>query len=419
MTAKRDVVVIGGGLAGLSCARTLHEQGIACLVLEASDGVGGRVRTDRVEGFLLDRGFQVLLTAYPEVRRWIDLKVLNLCPFYPGALMRNGGRFERLVDPWRRPVDAFKTLFASRIALADRLAVARLRRRACRGSLEDVWTREEATTLEVLRTEGLSEAFIDRFFRPYLGGIFLEPHLDTSSRMLDFVFRMMASGDVSLPSAGMGAIPKQFAAGLPEGWIRSGTRVKGIQDGSVILETGEALSSRSIVVATDWVMARRLVPEIPRRESCGVTCIYFAADEPPLEEPVLVLNGEGGPINNLAVTSNVAPSYSPPGASLISVTVLGMSLPEEEEQLLGGVREQLASWYGPKARGWRHLRIYRIARALPAQKAPTLAIPERPVRMRPGLYVCGDHRDNASINGAMVSGRRAAGAVLEDLKTRA
>jgi hypothetical protein len=133
----------------------------------------------------------------------------------------------------------------------------------------------------------------------------------------------------------------------------------------------------------------------------------------------LVLNGEGGPINNLAVISNVAPSYAPSGASLVSVTILGVSPPEEEARLLIDVRDQLGNWYGPKARGWHHLRTYRIPQALPAQPAPTLSIPERPVRMRPGLYVCGDHRDNASLNGAMVSGKRAAGAVLEDRTARA
>ena len=132
MAANRDVIIIGAGLAGLSCARALHQRGISCLLLEASDDVGGRVRTDKLEGFLLDRGFQVLLTAYPEVRRWLDLESLNLRPFYPGALMRTAGRFERLVDPWRRPLDAIKQLFTSRIRMSDGLAVARLRRRACR-----------------------------------------------------------------------------------------------------------------------------------------------------------------------------------------------------------------------------------------------------------------------------------------------
>ncbi len=416
-TVNRDVIVIGAGLAGLCCARALRARGISCLLLEASDGVGGRVRTDEIEGFRLDRGFQVLLTAYPEVRRTMDLNALDLRPFFPGALMRSEGRFERLVDPWRRPLDAFKTLFTSKVSLADRLSVARLHRRAFRGPLEDIWQREETTTLDVLRNEGASEAFIDRFFRPYLGGIFLDPHLSTSSRMLDFVFRMMATGDVSLPALGMGAIPQQLAAGLPEGWIRTDSSVVGVDTGSVTLESGEVLSSRSIVVATDWVTARGLVPELSNRGSCGVTCIYFASEKPPLEEPVLVLNGEGGPINNLAVISNVAPSYAPSGASLVSVTVLGVSPPAEEDRLLIGVREQLASWYGPKVHDWRHLRTYSLPQALPAQPAPVLSIPERPVRMRPGLYICGDHRDNASLNGAMVSGKRAAEAILEDLSS--
>jgi hypothetical protein len=217
----------------------------------------------------------------------------------------------------------------------------------------------------------------------------------------------------------MGAISQQMAAGLPEGWIRTASPVYGIENGTVILESGEVLSSRSIVVATDWVTGRRLVPELSHRESCGVTCTYFASEKPPFEDPVLVLNGEGGPINNLAVMTNVAPSYAPSGAALISVTVLGVSEPGEEDQRLVDVQEQLARWYGPGVRGWRHLRTYRLPRALPEQPAPALSNPERPVRMRAGLYVCGDHRDNASLNGAMVSGKRAARAVLADFSSPA
>jgi phytoene dehydrogenase-like protein len=410
--AETDVVIVGAGLAGLACARELHQKGVGLLLLEASDGIGGRVRTDEVDGFLLDRGFQVLLTAYPEARRVLEYGALSLRSFYPGALVRSAGGFKRVVDPWRRPFDALRSLAKAPFGWKDRLAVAKLRRHVCRAALNELWQREERSTMEMLEDRGFSSHIIGDFFQPYFGGIFLESHLETSSLMFEFVFRMMAMGDASLPARGMGAIPEQMAAGLPEHVIRLNSEVESIDDGFVSLQSGERIRTSSIVVATQGPAANKLLPELPVVESRAVSCIYFAAEEPPLSESILVLNGEGGPVNNLAVLSNVAPSYAPPGFSLISATVLGDHRAGDESALIDAVREQLQSWYGAVVRTWRHLRTHHIPHALPGQSPPTLSVPERPVSVRPGVFVCGDHRDNTSIQGALASGRRAAEAVL-------
>jgi phytoene dehydrogenase-like protein len=410
-----EVLIVGAGLAGLCCARRLQESGISFHILEASAAIGGRVRTDRVEGFLLDHGFQVLLTAYPEAQRVLDYAALELYPFYPGALVRHQGAFHRVVDPWRRPKKAIGAVCSPVGTLKDKLGIARLRRRVQAGSLDDLFRRPETSTLQALQDAGFSASIIDRFFRPFFGGIFLERNLRTSSRMFEFVFRMLALGDIALPAGGMGAIPEQLAASLPDGTIRTKVQVTAIHDNSVTLASGERLSANAVVVATEGPEAARLLYGLPAPGSRSVTCLYFAADTPPLSEPILLLNSEEtGPVNNLCVPSVVAPSYAPPGAALISATVLGNPY-HDDATLESAVRAQMCEWFGSPVTDWRHLRTYRILHAQPEQSPPTLTVPERPVQLQPGLFVCGDHRDTASIQGAMVSGRRAAEAVLAEL----
>lgn len=410
-----DAIIVGAGLAGLSCGRRLVEIGRSFTIIDASDAVGGRVRTDVMDGFRLDRGFQVLATAFPEASRALNYRALDLRPFPHGVLIRHAGRFHRLVDPryhWR---DGVKTFFGPIGTIADKWRLLQLHARLARDR-KNPFDRPEGLTLDYLRWAGrFSEEMIDRFFRPLGGWLFLDRDLVTSSRSFRFMFRMIGAGDIAVPARGMAAIPQQMADGLPAGSVRLKTTVDRVEPGRVILQTGEELTARAVVVATDGPDAARLLvfkqPPLMR----SVCCLYFSADESPLNEPILVLDSEGrGPVNHFAVMSDVAPEYAPAGAALISASVLG-DPPQDDGQLESDVRNHLAEWFGPSVHGWRHLRMYRLRHAVPDQTAPALDVPERPVRIRPGLYVCGDHRDNATIDGAMHSGWRAAQAAAEDI----
>jgi len=414
MTTSPDVVIIGAGLAGLACGRHLTDAGISFQILETSDGVGGRVRTDQFEGFLLDRGFQVLLTAYPEAQRTLDYQALDLKKFTPGALSWFAGRLNKLIDPWRTPGgwgEAFSSDFGS---FFDKLRILRLRSHLRNSSIEKIFQRPETSTKVALRSAGFSDEFIHRFFRPFFGGILLDGELKSSSRMFEFIFKMLAEGDIAIPARGMGTIPAQLASHLPADTIRLNAHAESLHENELTLTGGESLRARAIVVAADGPSAAHLVGEA-EPASRSASCFYYSTEVPPIPHPMLVLNGDGaGPVNNFAVISQIAPSYAPAGKSLVSVSVLGTQQ-LTDQQLSGFVIAQMKNWFGPIAGSWLYLKSYRIPHAQPQQYPGALEPPQRPVRVRPGIYVCGDHRDNASINGAMLSGRRAAEAVLADL----
>lgn len=409
----KPVVIVGAGLSGLTCARTLHSQGIPIRVLERDRAVGGRVQTDEVEGFRLDRGFQILLTGYPELAKHLDLNALDLRRFEPGAVLWTGQRFETIGDPLRAPASLLSTLLARSATLRDKVEVLRLRRDLLRGGDYDSFSTDDCTTLEYLHSRGFSERFIEQFFRPFLGGIFLEPNLETTARFFRFVFRMFSSGDATVPARGMAEIPAQLASALPSGAVSLGTRVAQVRPDGVRLEDGPWLEASAVVVATEATAAAQLVRGLAVPPWRAVSCFYFAADRAPSTRKALHLDAvSGGPINNLHVASAISPDVAPPGKHLVSVTCLGEA--EHPERLREELLLQAETWFGEQVRTWTALRHYVIGQALPAQPVGALEPPRRPVRHRSGVYLCGDHLDQASIDGAMASGRRAAEAIAAD-----
>ena len=411
--SKTDVLIVGAGLAGLCCARKLQKEGLSYQIVEASDAVGGRIRTDREDGFLLDRGFQVLQTAYPEALAELDYEALELHPFVCGALVRHNGHFHRLTDPWRKNGAFFPNLMSPALRLGDKYRMWKLRRDALQRSIEDIFARPETSSRVALTQRGFSRRAIERFFKPFLGGITLDSSLGVSSRMLEFAFKMFSEGDAALPAKGMQAIPEQLASTLDEGSIQFHQKVTSLLTGRLTTADGAVLEADSIVVATEGPEASRLLGFSKMVPSRSVCCLYFVAKEPPVTEPILVLSGSSrGPINNLVVSNLVAPTYAPAGDFLVSVTVLGMPS-RDDQSVVTQVRSQLKRWYGLVAEEWPLLRIYRIEHALPVVASME---PYRTMRISPGIYVCGDHRATPSIQGAMESGRLTAEALIRDLR---
>jgi phytoene dehydrogenase-like protein len=407
-SGDHPVVVVGAGLAGLACATTLHAAGIPVRVLEASDGVGGRVRTDDVDGFLLDRGFQVLLTAYPELHRQFDVAALDLRAFEPGALVWRDGRGTVVSDPLREPRRAWSTATAPIGSLGDKLRIAKLRHDLRRVHPAALLRGPDVPTQQALRERGFSPAIIERFFTPLVGGIQLDPSLGASRRMFDVIFRMLADGDAAVPSRGMGAIPAQLAARLPAGTVELSVRVSAVGDRWVESSRGRE-PARAVVVACEGPAASHLLG-LPLVDSKSVGCVWFATQEPPTRERLIVLDGTGrGPVLNVAVMSNVAPTYAPAGRHLVAAAMPG-HLEDDLDQL---ARRQLRSWWGPVVDTWDTLRVDRIVHGQPAQAPPFRT--SDPVHLDGDRFVCGDHRDTASIQGALYSGRRCANAVLAHL----
>ena len=412
-----DVIVVGAGLSGLSCAMHLQRAGRQVVVLEASNGVGGRVRSDVVQGFTLDRGFQVLLTAYPEAKAVLDYQTLQLRNFKPGAFVQLGTKRAYISDPLREPAAVLKTLAADVGSMVDKGRVGFLQLEAARRTIDQCFQGPDVSTADYLRGRGFSSTMIERFFRPFFGGVFLDADLATSSRMFEFVFTMLAEGANAIPATGMGAISNQLAETLSTGTIRLGQRVAAVAPGRVTLLDQGTLEAAAVVVATDGPHAAKLLPNSGWQEpgSQPVSCLYFSADTPPFTERAIMLNGLGpqdGPINNLCVPSNISADLAPAGKHLVSVSVLGSHDSSTEGDLQAKVREQMNRWFGDAVANWKHLRTYNIAHALPTQTPGVLSQPERPVALGEGLYVCGDHRDTASIQGALRSGRRTAEAIL-------
>ena len=409
-TSRPDepVIVVGAGLAGLSCAVALHDAGIPVQVYEASDGIGGRVRTDHVDGFTLDRGFQVALTAYPEMHRQLDMAALDLQAFDPGALVWRNGKGSVVGDPFRRPTTALSTVASPIGSPFDKARIALLRHRLRSVHPARLLRGDDMSTRAALADVGFSETIIERFFRPLIGGIQLDPDLTESRRMFDVIFRMLADGDSAVPAAGMQAIPEQLANHLPVGTVHLGAPVTATTPTSITVD-GATIAAAAVVVATEGPVAASLLGLAPV-ESKSVGAVYFAAPEAPIATKLVVLDGTGrGPVLNVAVMSNVAPTYAPAGSHLVVAALAG----HDGDTIEADARSQLRGWWGSQVDAWNHLATYRIAHGQPRQRPPFR--PKQQVRLDDGQFVCGDHRDTASIQGAMYSGRRCALAIVAEI----
>ncbi|MFC5724100.1 NAD(P)/FAD-dependent oxidoreductase [Streptomyces gamaensis] len=421
---EADVVIVGAGLAGLSAAHRLTAAGVRVAVLETAPRPGGRMATDRIDGFRLDRTAQLLNTAFPELLRTPGLDTLALRPFTPGVLVHAEGRTQRTGEP-RGGKRAFTTAralaTAARAPRTGGLDQARLTGALTRLAAlpaHRVLSRPDRPTAATLMGRGLPARTVEGFLRPLLQSLLCDPELTTSSRCADLVLRGYARGRLCLPAGGADTVPALLAGALPPGTVRTGVRVHAACTTSVsTVEHGE-IRCRSVVVATGARAAAELIPGLRLPDFHPVTVLHHTAPEAPLREASLILAaGRRGPVAHTTVASEVDPSRAPEGRPLITSTVLGAAAGLPTAELDRAARAQLARIYGTSTAGWELLSAHHDPDAVPAMPAPHDV--RRPVRLLSGLYVCGDHRDTSTVEGALFSGRRAALAVLRDLGIRA
>lgn len=410
---QHDVVVIGGGVAGLTCAIELQKQGQQVLVLEERSQVGGRIATENVDGFLLDRGFQVLQTGYPDISSYLDLEELHLKDFPSGVVIRYGGSFHQIADPRQHPGSLLSTVVAPIGTIGDRFRMLHLVRSVTKKSMREIFEEKEETTLNFLKRRGFTDTFINSFFIPFFAGATLERSLNASSHVLQYLVRVFAMGKACLPAGGMADIPKQLVARLPSHTVRCNARVDRINGNTVTLSDGEELQAKHIVLATEEPSVKHLVPESSVRKSITETCIYFSADwTPPFNNPFLILNGEtDGPINNIAFPSMVSSRYAPPGKTLIAVVILGEEW-QRKSNLSDLVQAQCVEWFGESVKEWSHLKTYRLAHALPDQSLPVPSPYRLPDSREENIFTCGEHKGTPGLLWAMMSGRLVAEKII-------
>ena len=403
---KPTITIIGAGISGLTAAVYLHRKGFNIQILEASDRVGGRIKTDCINGFLLDRGFQVLLTEYPESKALLDYDKLNLKRFLPGAsVLYDGGKFE-IADPFRRPSALWSTVFAPVGSLKDKINTFFLKNKLVKIPVSEVFNQKEIETISQLKKYGFSQKMIDRFYKPFFSGIFLENDLTTSSLMFDFVMKMFSIGDAAVPELGMEEIPKQLLAMLPPNSVQYNTKVQGIEDNLIALETGSALQAETIIIATEATELAGKYISTKKQQCNQVTNVYFEAQVAPTKKAVVILNAASNKkwVNNMTVMSNVSEKYAPKGKVLLAISCNG--IPDISDSLLAeNMKIELKNWYGNQVEDWKMLKTYRINYALPNQTQVKNEVKNSDIQINERLFICGDHLMNGSINAAMKSGR--------------
>ena len=399
----KTAIVVGAGISGLSCALELEKNGYHVQILEKKNHPGGRVHSDIVDGYILNRGFQVLQTGYPETKRLLDYEKLELCNLDPEVLIMNNNKIKKLYDPVQNPSNLLKAAFSNVGTFQDKLRLLQLRQSTTSRSTNKIFQENETTSLEQLNNYGFSESIINEFFKPLFGGAFLDNELDTTSRMFNFVYKIFSIAPIAIPKYGMKSIPEQLEAKL-ESKISFNTNVVKLDNKNVFLEN-ETLSADVIVLAANHDSAKKLIPSIEEISWNSTSCYYFIADSPPFSSKVVLLNGNNrGEINNVFVPTNISKSYSPNNKSIISVSTIGLNNSETE------IRNELKNWFGNQTENWKLLHTYHIEQALPRMSVPSVSH----LQYVNGIHMCGAYLTSSSIHGSMYSGRMTANQIIAD-----
>lgn len=406
---EEKIYIVGAGLSGLIAALELEKSGFTPIILESSDRIGGRMKTDEVDGFLLDHGFQVLNTAYPEAKKYLDFQALRLKTFDPGAVIFEGKDSYLITDPMRNPLKIVGMAFSKVGTFLDKVKMFTLTQELKKKTNEAIFNEPSIPTHQYLKDYGFSDQIIDNFFKPFFRGIFLEKHLNTSSRMFEFVFKMFAVGHAAIPENGMGEIPEMIRRQLSKTQILFNSPVEKVEGKTIYLEKGKTLEADRIIIAVqpDKVMKQlqgQFAPSHP------VINLYFSTLKSFLARPMIGLLPGDHLVNNIVYMDDVSKAYSTNGRALLSVTVLESDLGEKD--LVKVVQAELEGISGIRAEYFKFVKAYSIPYALPNLDDMKYSIPFSECKITDHVYLAGDYLLNGSINAAMTSGRTAAEAVV-------
>ncbi len=404
--------IIGAGISGLIAAKVLEDHGFCPVILESTERVGGRVKTDIVNGYQLDRGFQVLLTAYPAAQKYLDFKALDLQKFLPGASIFKSGKQAIIGDPLRDISLLFSTILSGIGTFEDKLKVLKLNNSLKSKTLSDIFAEKEKTTLTYLQDFGFSSEMIQQFFKPFFSGIFLEPELKTSSRMFEFVYKMFGDGYAALPKAGIEAIPKQLAKNLNNTIFKFNTSVASIKDGTLTLATGAELKSDFTIVATE---ATALIQKLSKQATAWKSCdtLYFETNKRIITKPLIGLIADTGALANNIFYHTSLETGQRSENELLSVTVV-KNHDLSETALIAQVQSELEQYCGIDS--CTFLKRFSIPMALPELHNIQYEMLPSETRLTTNIFLAGDTQLNGSLNAAMIAGERAALGVIETLK---
>jgi protoporphyrinogen oxidase len=395
----KPIIIIGAGLTGLSCAYHLEKAGLDYRIYEKEPEVGGRLRTENIDGFTIDRGFQVYLTAYPEGEKILDYGALKLHNFDPGALiLQENGKIDEAYDPLRMPSKFMKSMKADIGTWGDKLKILSLRSSILKDRFEKMFDKDRKSTIKFLRSFGFSRMMIEKFFKPFYGGIFLEDDLETNANMFRFIYRMFSLGHAALPEGGMHEIPLQIASFLDPSKIITGAQVTGIDNNTIEIVGGNAIEFDHCVIATEGHTATKLSGNSRLNDKyVSSSQFYFSSEEKPYQDKLIALNSSKSRIaNNVCVLNNIVEAYAQKG-NLISCTVLNDKSNEVDDKK---VLSELSKWF-PNAEKWDLIKRIHIAYSLPDQTK--VSYTKEPI-IKGNLVIGGDHLQNGSINNALKMG---------------
>tara|TARA_R100001369_G_scaffold36196_1_gene61509 strand:- start:4480 stop:5760 length:1281 start_codon:yes stop_codon:yes gene_type:complete len=405
--------IIGAGVSGLIAARVLEDNGFSPVIIEATDRVGGRVKTDIIDGYQLDHGFQVLLTAYPAAKKYLNIEALELQKFLPGATIFTNGNTQTIGDPLRDLSLLIPPLTSGIGTISDKVKVLKLNLLLKKTSLSEIFSKSEKTTLQYLLDFGFSEEMISKFFKPFFSGIFLETKLETSSRMFEFIYKMFGEGYPSLPKAGIEAIPQQLLQNLKNTTFKFNTKVASVKDGEITLDDNTKLESHFTIVATE---VSSLVSNLKNQSIQWKSChtLYFETESRVLIKPIIgLIVKEGTLINNIFYHSSLSTNKTA-NKELLSVTVIDdQNL--SNEILIERVKIELKEHCN--IHSCKLIKQYYIPMALPKLIDLQYEMLASETRLTTSLFLAGDTQLNASLNAAIISGERAALGVIETLSS--